>query len=144
DECHHLLDYWAIVLRYLIQQIPDVRVVGLTATLPDPESEREYENYKSLVGDVDFEVPTPAVVKEGDLAPYRDLVYFVQPTERESAYLQGIQVDFEKEVGRLAGEGAFVDWVAGLVLEETGRGGGIMVREELLEERRARALAAMR
>ena len=24
DECHHLLDYWAIVLRYLIDQIPDV------------------------------------------------------------------------------------------------------------------------
>ncbi|MFL5734760.1 MAG: DEAD/DEAH box helicase [Chloroflexia bacterium] len=144
DECHHLLDYWAIVLRYLIRQIPNARVVGLTATLPDPESEREYDNYMSLVGDVDFEVPTPAVVKEGDLAPYRDLVYFVQPTERESAYLRGIQEDFEKEVAQIAGDQAFVDWVASPVFEVSGRGGAKVAREDMLDERPALALAAMR
>jgi superfamily II DNA or RNA helicase len=76
DECHHLLDYWAFILRELIKALPDVRVIGLTATRPDPENKSEYENYNSLLGDVDFEVPTPAVVKEGNLAPYRDLVYF--------------------------------------------------------------------
>jgi len=74
DECHHLLDYWAIVLRHLISQMDSPHIVGLTATLPSPEDDEEFENYNSLLGDVDFEVPTPAVVKEGDLAPYRDLV----------------------------------------------------------------------
>ncbi len=85
DECHHLLDYWAFILRTLITPLPDVRVVGLTATLPDPANQNEYENYASLLGDVDFEVPTPAVVKEGNLAPYRDLVYFCEPSARELA-----------------------------------------------------------
>jgi hypothetical protein len=37
DECHHLLDYWAVVLRYLIGRIRGQQVVGLTATLPSPE-----------------------------------------------------------------------------------------------------------
>lgn len=115
DECHHLLDYWAIVLRYLAQQLPGVRIVGLTATLPDPENEQEYENYHSLVGDVDFEVPTPAVVKEGDLAPYRDLVYFVQPTEPEIAYLRDIQAAFEAAVAHITSTSAFKGWVAGFV-----------------------------
>ena len=59
DECHHLLDYWAVVLQYLIGRIRDPQVVGLTATLPSPEDGNEYENYTSLLGDVDFEVPTP-------------------------------------------------------------------------------------
>jgi superfamily II DNA or RNA helicase len=111
DECHHLLDYWAIVLRYLIEKIPDCRVVGLTATLPSPEDDLEYENYTALLGDVDFEVPTPAVVKEGDLAPYRDLIYFVQPNRREMEYLKHIQAAFEAEIAALTGGKRFRKWV---------------------------------
>jgi superfamily II DNA or RNA helicase len=111
DECHHLLDYWAIVLRYLIEKIPDCRVVGLTATLPSPEDDLEYENYTALLGDVDFEVPTPAVVKEGDLAPYRDLIYFVQPNRREMDYLKHIQDAFEAEIAAITGQKRFRQWV---------------------------------
>jgi superfamily II DNA or RNA helicase len=113
DECHHLLDYWAIVLRDLIGRIDAPHVVGLTATLPSPEDANEYENYTSLLGDVDFEVPTPAVVKEGDLAPYRDLVYFVEPTERENQYLSGVQHEFEKATAEVTASARFADWVAG-------------------------------
>ena len=111
DECHHLLDYWAIVLRHFISRIETPRVVGLTATLPNPEEDRAYENYTSLLGEVDFQVPTPAVVKEGDLAPYRDLVYFVTPTERELAYLTDIQSAFETAIAELTESPRFCDWV---------------------------------
>lgn len=68
DECHHLLDYWAVVLRYFIAQIPACEVIGLTATLPSLEDGAAYENYTALLGEVDFEVPTPAVVKEATRA----------------------------------------------------------------------------
>jgi superfamily II DNA or RNA helicase len=80
DECHHLLDYWAIVLRALIARLDRPYVVGLTATLPSLEDAEEYANYTALLGDVDFETPTPAVIKEGDLAPFRDLAWWVTPT----------------------------------------------------------------
>jgi superfamily II DNA or RNA helicase len=115
DECHHLLDYWAIVLRYFIRRVENPKVIGLTATLPSPENDEEYENYTSLLGDIDFEVPTPAVVKEGDLAPYRDLVYIVKPTKRETEYLKRIQVEFESAIALLIQDQRFLDWAESLI-----------------------------
>ena len=111
DECHHLLDYWAFILHELLRSLPGVRVVGLTATLPDPENQVEVENYTSLLGEVDFEVPTPAVVKEGNLAPYRDLVYFCEPSPREQDYLQEIQKHFETAVWQATNSTPFRDWL---------------------------------
>lgn len=111
DECHHLLDYWAIVLRYLIGRIENPHVIGLTATLPSPEADAEFENYEGLLGEVDFEIPTPAVVKEGDLAPYRDLVYLVKPTRRETEYLNKIQTEFEAAISMLTQYPRFAEWV---------------------------------
>ncbi|WP_277213294.1 DEAD/DEAH box helicase family protein [Isoptericola croceus] len=91
DECHHLLDHWAMVIGYLISRIREdggePLVIGLTATLPSPDDGREYENYTGLLGSVDYEIPTPAVVREGNLAPYRDLVWFTAPTDDELTFL---------------------------------------------------------
>ncbi|WP_150951310.1 DEAD/DEAH box helicase family protein [Microbacterium testaceum] len=91
DECHHLLDHWALVVAALIARIRaegrEPLVIGLTATLPSPDDANEYDNYVSLLGEVDLEVPVPAVVREGDLAPYRDLVHVVVPTDQELAFL---------------------------------------------------------
>lgn len=92
DECHHLLDHWALVVAALVARLrAEGRaplVVGLTATLPSPDDADEYDNYTSLLGEVDYEVPVPAVVREGNLAPYRDLVRFVEPTGSELAFLE--------------------------------------------------------
>ncbi|MFO3796520.1 MAG: hypothetical protein ACK8QZ_04445, partial [Anaerolineales bacterium] len=114
DECHHLLAYWAIVLRYLIERLEEPHVIGLTATLPSPEGDEEFENYNSLLGEVDFEIPTPAVVKEGDLAPYRDLVFIVKPTRREMEYLKKIKFEFEAAINELTNSRRFVEWVQSL------------------------------
>lgn len=92
DECHHLLDHWAIVVHYLAGRVrergAEPLLVGLTATLPSLEDQEEYENYTGLLGEVDYELPTPAVVKEGNLAPYRDLVWFVSPSADELLFLK--------------------------------------------------------
>ncbi len=117
DECHHLLDYWAFILRTLIAALPGVRVVGLTATLPNAATDQEYENYLALLGEVDFEVPTPAVVKEGNLAPYRDLVYFCEPSSRELRYLRQIQRHFEAAVQRVTQTPAFQTWLLETLVE---------------------------
>jgi superfamily II DNA or RNA helicase len=92
DECHHLLDHWALVVAYLTARIRATGttpvVIGLTATLPSPDDETEYENYSQLLGEVDYEVPAPAVVKEGHLAPYRDQVWFTEPVPAEAAFIR--------------------------------------------------------
>ena len=99
DECHHLLDHWALVVAYLVGAIRERGgrglVIGLTATLPDVADGTEFDNYTQLLGEVDFEVPTPAVVKEGHLAPYRDHVWFTEPVPAEAAFIRrhGEQLD---------------------------------------------------
>ncbi len=92
DECHHLLDHWALVVAYLAARIRQAGgtplLIGLTATLPSTDDKDAYDNYMGLLGEVDYEVPTPAVVKEGNLAPYRDHVWFVEPTKGELLFLR--------------------------------------------------------
>lgn len=115
DECHHLLDHWAVVVRTLLEGLDDPRVVGLTATLPDPETPEEYENYEALLGEVDVQVPTPAVVKEGELAPYRDLAWFVEPTDAERAWLDDVQGAFEASLADITGEPRFRRWLVAVL-----------------------------
>ncbi|MDP9023089.1 MAG: hypothetical protein M3N57_10460 [Actinomycetota bacterium] len=50
-------------------------------------------------------------MKEGELAPYRDLVRFVEPTERESAYLRNVQGAFEEALADLTGDERFTTWL---------------------------------
>lgn len=92
DECHHLLDHWALVVRALTNKIEatgkTVTLIGLTATLPSLDDKNEFENYTGLLGEVDYELPTPAVVKEGNLAPYRSFAWFVTPNRDEIKFLR--------------------------------------------------------
>lgn len=111
DECHHLLDYWALVIRYLVGRIVDPVVVGLTATPADPSTPLEEENYYALLGEVDFEVPTPALVREGTLAPYRDLVRFVQPTASELAFLRRSEQEFVAAQQAITASARFETWL---------------------------------
>lgn len=105
DECHHLLDHWAIVVAYLAARLRaagrSCLLVGLTATLPDPSHEAEFDNYSGLLGEVDMEVPVPAVVKEGHLAPYADRVWFCEPTEAEGAFIRRHEVLLHELVGQV-------------------------------------------
>jgi superfamily II DNA or RNA helicase len=105
DECHHLLSMWGYVIKLLIDYLPDVHVVGLTATPPDAMTKEEERLYKSLLGPVDFMVPTPAIVKDGYLAPYQELAYFVQPLPSEIRYLQEHEERFKALVQSLYEDG---------------------------------------
>ena len=142
DECHHLLDYWAVVIGELVRRIDGPTVIGLTATLPSPEDGFEYENYTGLLGEVDYEVPTPAVVKEGDLAPYRDLVAFVEPYPREERYLREIEDEFAEALAAVTGDGRFTGWAEDAAFAE---GPDRTARwEEALRENAPLAVAALR
>ena len=83
DECHHLTDYWAAIMIHLVKYLDNPIVVGLTGTPPEKKSQSQETRYLSLVGDIDYQVPTPALVREKGLAPFQDLAYFVEPTGKE-------------------------------------------------------------
>jgi hypothetical protein len=89
DECHHLMGHWGRVLADAHDFLEEPIVLGLTATPPDRQGKapEDIERYDQFFGPVDFEVPVPAVVKDGFLAPYQDLVYFVRPTRDELTFV---------------------------------------------------------
>ncbi len=101
DECHHLTDYWAAIMKQLLRRLDDPVVVGLTGTPPEGKSASQETRYISLVGEIDYQVPTPALVREGGLAPFQDLVYFTSPTEKELEFLEAQHVEFHNLICEL-------------------------------------------
>lgn len=89
DECHHLMGHWGRVLADVGDFLGDPVVLGLTATPPDEEGRREEDvaRYEEFFGPVDYEVPVPALVRDGFLAPYQDLAYFVRPMGEELTFI---------------------------------------------------------
>jgi len=112
DECHHLTDYWAAIMTHLVRYLGDPVIIGLTGTPPEGKTATQETRYLSLVGDIDYQVPTPALVKEGGLAPFQDLVYFTQPTEKEFAFLEEQHEDFHKLLDELTAPVTIPDWQA--------------------------------
>ncbi len=128
DECHHLLQMWGTLVRALVHEIgEETFVVGLTATPPGDMDAREASLYQEIFGQTDFEVPTPAVVKEGDLAPYQELVYLTQPLDHEASYIAAQHERFEELLTRLMdvefAARPFIDWIESRVVERKGHNG---------------------
>ncbi|UVI35731.1 DEAD/DEAH box helicase family protein [Brevibacterium spongiae] len=87
DECHHLLEVWGRLLADLLTLLPDVWVLGLTATPPSTMSTRQRELVSDLFSAVRYSASIPALVKEGDLVPFADLVWVTEPTREEVGWL---------------------------------------------------------
>ncbi|WP_432789920.1 DEAD/DEAH box helicase family protein [Brevibacterium sp. K11IcPPYGO002] len=87
DECHHLLEVWGRLLSDLLALLPDVWVLGLTATPPTTMSTRHRELVADLFSSVRYSASIPALVREGDLVPFADLVWVTEPTREEQDWL---------------------------------------------------------
>ncbi len=103
DECHHLMGHWGRVLADAHDLLDQPVVVGLTATPPDRDGKKpeDIERYDEFFGEIDYEVPVPAVVKDGFLAPYQDLAYFVRPEAEELAFVANADDQLHEMVDEL-------------------------------------------
>ncbi len=149
DECHHLLEMWGYLLRALVQELGDnVFLVGLTATPPSEMGTREAVLYQELFGHSDFEVPTPAVVKEGNLAPYQELAYITSPLDHELAYISEEKTRFEELLANVMrpdlGTVSFVDWLRSRILERKTNSGVDVSWQRFETDRPDLALAGLR
>ncbi|MCW2953399.1 MAG: type restriction protein res subunit, partial [Conexibacter sp.] len=122
DECHHLASMWGFLVRVLMESLGGVHVIGLTATSPAELRGDEAELYAQLLGPVDFEISTPAVVRERHVAPYQELAFFTTPLATERAWLAERHVRFDELLDRLHDpappgeeELAFGPWVIGRI-----------------------------
>jgi len=96
DECHHLLHHWGRVLTEVREYFDDPIVLGLTATPPDFQhyQEEDAKRYQEFFGEIDYEVPVPALVRDSNLAPYQDLAFFVRPSQNELNYVAQVDDEF--------------------------------------------------
>ncbi|QGJ72099.1 DEAD/DEAH box helicase [Planctomycetales bacterium 10988] len=103
DECHHLMGHWGRVLADAREYLDDPIIIGLTATPPETAGQnKELDGiYQELLGPIDVEIPIPAVVKDGFLAPYQELAYFVRPTAEEMTFIAQAETKLDSLVDEL-------------------------------------------
>lgn len=131
DECHHLLDWWALVVSAVVDRV-DPAVIGLTATLPDPDDAREAANYRQLLGPVDAELHLGALVAEGAVAPWIDAAALAEPTGAEAAWLDRWEQRLRDDLDDLLRRDNFMAWAIALVLDGDDSGQGLWHRDPLL------------
>ncbi|MBJ7330927.1 MAG: DEAD/DEAH box helicase family protein [Solirubrobacteraceae bacterium] len=140
DECHHLSGLWGYLIRAVVAALGDVHLVGLTATPPDELTEDEHDLYDELLGPVDFFVPTPAVVKDGFLAPYQELAWLTEPLVSERAWLAEHDVRFAELVTALHDDTesplSFPAWVIHRMRERGREDGDAEIPWERFQRRR--------
>lgn len=99
DEAHHLKNEWWKTLDRLKTDLKPF-IVGLTATPPYDVNFAEWERYLELNGAVDAEITVPELVKEGDLCPHQDYIYFCTPQKEElkkiNAFRENIDALYEE------------------------------------------------
>src|SRR5699024_198181 len=66
--------------------LPDVWVLGLTATPPSTITAQQRDLVSELVSDVRYSAAIPARVKQGDLVPFADLGWVSAPTRAEDGW----------------------------------------------------------
>lgn len=148
DECHHLLAFWADAVKQFSESLPDSCVIGLTATPPLDRQDKEIARLLKLVGEVDYEIPAPAVVREGHLAPFQDLVYLVRPTEAEAQFVSAAHQDLHQilqilEAGTHPGEDLSL-WAEQWLLAPRLGNGQAIERAEVLRKAPDLAIACLR
>ena len=85
DEAHHLRKEWWKALMYLNENLQPRQTLALTATPPYDANYGEWKRYQELCGDIDEVISIPELVKNGDLCPHQDFIYFsyLKKNERE-------------------------------------------------------------
>jgi superfamily II DNA or RNA helicase len=140
DECHHLCGLWGYLIRAAVTALGDIHLIGLTATPPDELTAEEGDLYDELLGPVDFSVPTPAVVKDGFLAPYQELAWFTEPLASERDWLAEHDVRFTELVTELHDDAesplSFPQWVMARMRDRGREDGAAEIPWERFQRRR--------
>lgn len=115
DECHHLLEVWGRLLAELLEAVGRAHVLALTATPPESLAGEQRALVDQLFGSIRYRVSVPAVVKEGHLAPFDELVWLTTPTPTEEDWLTSEALRFTELTTLLTTPGfgsvGFYEWL---------------------------------
>lgn len=113
DEAHHLKNEWWKSL-FLIKETQKCTTISLTATPPYDSSSTEIRKYFDLCGPIDVEIGVPELVKEGNLCPHQDYIYFSEPDELEIRKIVKYREALLVFVNTLQKDEEFIKMVQGL------------------------------
>ena len=103
DEAHHLRSEWWKVLEQVIKELgDDITLISLTATPPYDSTPAQWKRYTDLCGPIDEEIFTPELVKDKNLCPHQDYVYFNYPTEEELATVRAFRQNIKDVFAHLS------------------------------------------
>ena len=91
DEAHHLRNAWWKTLTEAFQEIKGIKVVSLTATPPYDDS-TDFSKYIELCGDIDATITIPELVKQRNLCPHQDFIYFNYPTTEQELKIKNYRL----------------------------------------------------
>ncbi|MFI3202462.1 MAG: DEAD/DEAH box helicase family protein, partial [Eubacteriales bacterium] len=83
DECHHLRNEWWKALEKFQKETSLAYTIALTATPPYDSTPELWTRYRKVCGEIDEEISVPELVKDSNLCPHQDYVYFNYPTKEE-------------------------------------------------------------
>lgn len=97
DECHHLKSEWWKSLETVIKKVENSSLIALTATPPYDSTHLEWQRYIDLCGPIDEEIFVPELIKDNNLCPHQDYIYYSYPTKQEEkevlrSYSNGIKI----------------------------------------------------
>lgn len=109
DECHHLRSEWWKALEEFKKEMGALKVIALTATPPYDSDVTMWNRYMDMCGEIDEEIAVPELVKEGNLCPHQDFVYFNYPTDEEKAEVTKFKTRSKEAYGKLMGDEKLVE-----------------------------------
>ncbi|MCK0155889.1 DEAD/DEAH box helicase family protein [Cellulophaga sp. F20128] len=107
DEAHHLKNEWWKCL-FEIKKAADITIISLTATPPYDSESNEVKKYFDLCGPIDDEIVVPDLIKNGDLCPHQDYVYFSKPEEAQIKYIIHYRENILNFINNLVADQEFV------------------------------------
>ncbi len=128
DEAHHLKNGWWKSL-FALKATPNLTIIALTATPPYDSSANELERYFSLCGPIDDEIAVPDLIKNGDLCPHQDYVYFSKPEQAEIKYIVAYRAQIIAFTNRLLSNQGFVNFLKKLPIYSNANGSLELVYE---------------
>lgn len=91
------------------RRLGSVQVVALTATPPYDVPPQEWRRYQRMCGPIDAEVSVPELVRERNLCPHQDYVYFSHPSEAECARIHEFRSGVRQFVEELVRNEPFIE-----------------------------------
>lgn len=110
DEAHHLKNTWWKCL-YSLKTEQNLTVVALTATPPYDSEPIEVSKYFKLCGEIDDEIAVPELIKEGDLCPHQDFVYFSKPKDLEINFIFEYRMKISNFIDTIKTDTDFISFI---------------------------------